>query len=131
MSIYLHDATSSYHPYIDIAFFDPPSYIVGYCSLPTEFTMPPGVENVRLWTVIQAGERLLLLCNGELIFDRRTEIKYGPDCPTKWDRNFEYIYFDESSDQPASDYYREFKTGKQNSEYQAMLIIFSKICRAA
>ena len=121
MSIYLHDATSSYHPFIDIVFLDPPLYVVGYCSWATEFTMPPGVENVRLWTVIRAGDRLLLLCNGELIFDQMTELKYGPDCPKKWDRNFEYIYFDhESSDQPAPDYYREFKTGKQNSEYQAI-----------
>ena len=116
MWITFHDAAYSYHTYIDIYFSDPPKYTVGYCTKATEFTMPPGVDNVRLWTLIRAGERLLLLCNGELIFDLLIAHHYGPTCATKWEKHYAYIDFGDS-DKSASDYYREFKKGKQKSQY--------------
>ena len=100
---------------VRIIFSNPPLYSIMKCDKNSNFTLP-GTERYRIWTFTKQDNTLQLLCNGVEIFNfNYVEFSTNTECSETWSQNISNIQLMSDSDvsDTASDFYREYRTGKK------------------
>ena len=95
----------------------PPVYGIGYCLNDIEIPLNKlGTDENRIWTIELDSTRVKLFCNGIQIFDYDPQLSESQECREKWSLGASILKFvhNQWGTDTASDFYREYKTGKQN-----------------
>ena len=101
-----------------VHFDSKPYYHVGYCGEKVEIPLNQlGTNRNRIWTIELVSTRVKLFCNGIQIFDFDPQQSSDQDCREKWSLGASILKFGGNSVEmdDASDFYREYVTGKENS----------------
>ena len=103
---------------ISVYLESPPIYSIGYCTSRAEIPLNKlGSNKNRIWTIELDSRRVKLSCNGIQIFDYDPQLSDSQDCRENWSLGASILKFGANSEEMdnASDFYREYTTGKQNS----------------
>ena len=102
---------------ITVYFDSPPVYGIGYCQNDIKIPLDKlGTDKNRIWTIELVSTRVKLFCNGIQIFDYDPQLSDNQECREKWSLGASILKFGRNiwEEDTASDFYREYKTGKQN-----------------
>ena len=97
-------------------------YNVGKCGQGEIQAEKLGTDRNRIWTIEKVESRVMLSCNGVEIVDIKTRDSENKACRSRWAVDFARMKFVDNSetDKPkakdtASDYFRQYITGKQEA----------------
>ena len=91
-------------------------YEIGYCVENIEISLEKlGIDKNRIWTIELENTRIKLYCNGMQIFDYDPQQSTDEKCRQQWSLESSILKFGQNTEEmdTASDFYREFKTGKE------------------
>ena len=103
---------------ISVLLYSSPYYGIGYCQNDIEIPLDKlGTNKNRIWTIELDSMRVKIFCNGIQIFDYDPQLSGSQECREKWSFGASILKFGDNSEamDNASDFYREYTTGKQNS----------------
>ena len=104
-------------------FKSPPTLTIGFCPIDEiEISSSKlGTDKNRIWTIVLENLNIKILCNGIEIIDYDLQNAGSEHCRNKWNFGPSQLKF--SSEDNASDLYREYATGEQvvKSEFRKQL----------